>query len=61
MKTTHFFRSGMLCVAVGFLMWSLPWGVPGAQDAAFESTKAAAEKGDAKAEYDLGRCYERGT
>ncbi len=61
MKTSHFSRMGIVCMALVVLTYFQSSGLLRAQDVGFEATKAAAEKGDPEAEYDLARCYERGT
>src|SRR5215467_344385 len=61
MEKSHFSRLSAVCVEVIFLTCLESSALVRAEEISFESTRAAAEKGDPKAQYDLARCYERGT
>jgi uncharacterized protein len=61
MKIDRIFAVVISPATAVFLILSLATSVP-AQDTNldFQATQAGADKGDAKAQYDLARCYERG-
>jgi TPR repeat protein len=61
MEMSNFLKLGAICVTVAALTCSGPSALVSAEEIPFESTKAAAEKGDPKAEFDLAKSYDRGT
>src|SRR5262249_24050440 len=61
MEKSHFSRLSAVSVGVIFLTYLGLSSLVRAEEISFESTRAAAEKGDPKTQYDLARRYERGT